>query len=214
MASGAKKWDFKTGGMVASTPAVAGGLVYFTSADGNLYALDAASGAKKWTFPYVEGFGDMYDIYLSSPTVLDSLVYFGGGEVKVYALDAATGKQVWVYETAKYDPNVNRLFGFHSRFANGSLGYPLYRRSWTVSFTTAGVPAKLPQRMQNRQEDLAIHLCFPLVLRILRHYRRDPLRRNWIYRKPHAVCFGCQNRPDRLVTTEAGLAGLHPARGG
>jgi eukaryotic-like serine/threonine-protein kinase len=102
--TGAKKWEFKTGGPVASTPAVAGGLVYFTSGDGNLYALDAAAGTKKWVFPYVEGYGDIYDLFTSSPVVVDGIIYFGSGDAKIFAVDATTGEQVWVYETVKYDP--------------------------------------------------------------------------------------------------------------
>ena len=40
------KWTFATGGAIVSSPAVAGGAVYFGSKDGNLYAVDAASGTE------------------------------------------------------------------------------------------------------------------------------------------------------------------------
>src|ERR1700704_2130316 len=44
------KWTFKTGGRVYSSPAVADGVVFVGSADGNLYAVDAAAGTQKWKF--------------------------------------------------------------------------------------------------------------------------------------------------------------------
>jgi hypothetical protein len=43
-----ERWRFKTGNLNRSTPAVAGGVVYVGSHTGNLYALDAATGALKW----------------------------------------------------------------------------------------------------------------------------------------------------------------------
>src|SRR5665647_2209115 len=44
------KWNFTTGGEVRSSPAVANGVVYIGSDDHNVYALNAASGAKLWNF--------------------------------------------------------------------------------------------------------------------------------------------------------------------
>jgi eukaryotic-like serine/threonine-protein kinase len=44
------KWQFHTGGMVISSPAVVKGVAYFGSTDRNLYAVDVASGALKWKF--------------------------------------------------------------------------------------------------------------------------------------------------------------------
>src|SRR4029077_9228464 len=42
------KWKFQTGGQVISSPAVANGVVYIASTDGNLYAVDLESGTQKW----------------------------------------------------------------------------------------------------------------------------------------------------------------------
>ena len=42
------KWSFPTGDRVVSSPAFADGLVYIGSDDGNLYAIDAASGRQRW----------------------------------------------------------------------------------------------------------------------------------------------------------------------
>ena len=46
----APAWDFTTGDAVSASPAVVDGVVYVGSWDGFFYALDAASGALKWSF--------------------------------------------------------------------------------------------------------------------------------------------------------------------
>jgi eukaryotic-like serine/threonine-protein kinase len=87
------KWAFKTEGWVLSSPALAGGFVYFGSDDKNLYALDAATGAEKWKFP-------TGGPVRSSPAVVDGTVYFGSYDGIFYALDATTGIVKWKFETA------------------------------------------------------------------------------------------------------------------
>ena len=79
---GAKKWTFKTESRITSSPAVAAGVVYFGSYDGNFYAVDAATGKEKWKFatpgerrfaathlhgasPVAEVMPDPFDFYLS-----------------------------------------------------------------------------------------------------------------------------------------------------
>src|SRR5215469_10946377 len=82
------KWTFHAAGPIVSTPAVAGGVLYFGSNDHNLYALDAASGELRWKFA-TKG------RVASSPAVGDGRVYFGSYDSNFYALDAATGAVVW-----------------------------------------------------------------------------------------------------------------------
>ena len=43
-------WTFATGAVVTSAPAVANGTVYFGSRDNNVYALNATTGVKLWSF--------------------------------------------------------------------------------------------------------------------------------------------------------------------
>jgi len=87
------KWKFQTGGRVISSPAVANGMVYFGSTDGNLYALDLQSGAQKWKFPTEVR-------VTSSPAVDHGIVYFGSYNGNFYALDGATGVLKWKFRTA------------------------------------------------------------------------------------------------------------------
>src|SRR6476619_5837278 len=44
------RFAFRAGAPIRSTPARAGGLLYFGSSDGVLHALDEASGAERWRF--------------------------------------------------------------------------------------------------------------------------------------------------------------------
>jgi outer membrane protein assembly factor BamB len=86
------KWKFHTGGAVFSSPAIANGVLYVGSADHNLYALDATTGAVKWKF-------ETQSRVQSSPAVSESAVYFGSYDGNFYAVDAATGKVKWQFKT-------------------------------------------------------------------------------------------------------------------
>ena len=44
------KWSYTTGSEVYSSPAVANGVVYVGSDDNNVYALNASTGAKLWSY--------------------------------------------------------------------------------------------------------------------------------------------------------------------
>ena len=61
-----------------SSPAVANGIVYVGSNDKNLYALDAKTGAKLWSYAT----GNSVE---SSPIVTNGMVYVGSDDGKVYA---------------------------------------------------------------------------------------------------------------------------------
>ena len=84
-------WAFATGGPIRATPAVADGVVYITSLDGGLYAVDALTGKGRWRFAIS---GGMH----SSPAVAGGLVYFAG-DGHIFAVEAATGRQRWRYPT-------------------------------------------------------------------------------------------------------------------
>jgi outer membrane protein assembly factor BamB len=95
-----KSWSFKTGDVVAPSPAVAGNTVYVGSWDGYEYALDAKTGAMKWktylgkTTPTPPCYPPYAGI-TSGAAVQNGVVYVGGGDAYWYALDAKTGKTLW-----------------------------------------------------------------------------------------------------------------------
>ncbi len=90
-ASGEIKWHAPTSSSVRNTLAVASGRVYGTTVQRDVFALDAKTGARKWTY----SLGSPLELPLcASPVVADNVVYAGTAR-SFAALDAATGTPVW-----------------------------------------------------------------------------------------------------------------------
>jgi eukaryotic-like serine/threonine-protein kinase len=94
-------WDF-----YLSSPSVWNDMVYFGSSDGNVYALDANSGALKWKF-------QTGDVVHSSPALADGILYLGSWDTYLYALDAVSGKEKWRFKTGD-DPEFHNHVGIQS----------------------------------------------------------------------------------------------------
>jgi outer membrane protein assembly factor BamB len=75
-----------------SSPMIANGIVFIGSGDQHVYALDAATGALRWSFA-------TGDVVHASPALADGIVYIGSWDRNLYALDAATGRERWRYTT-------------------------------------------------------------------------------------------------------------------
>lgn len=132
-ATGAVKWKFATGGehrftakhlhgiepksetmpdpfdFYLSSPAVWNNAVYFGSGDGNVYALDAASGALKWK--YQTG-----DVVHASPAIADGTVFIGSWDSYMYALNATSGALKWRFKTGE-DADIHNQQGIQSSAA-------------------------------------------------------------------------------------------------
>jgi outer membrane protein assembly factor BamB len=132
-ATGKLRWKFQTGGerrftakhlhgvqpggetapdpfdCYLSSPAVWNGSVYFGSGDGNVYALDAGSGALRWKFR-------TGDVVHASPAIADGVVFIGSWDSYFYALDAGTGEQKWRFKTGD-DPDIHNQVGIQSSAA-------------------------------------------------------------------------------------------------
>jgi len=109
-------WNYTTGGRVDSSPAVANGYVYVGSEDGNVFCLDASTGAQIWSYTQ----SAESPIYWGSPVVVGDYVYIGcsNGDNNVYCFTASHGTKIWNYTTnPSSDPAV----------ANGYV----YVGSWT-----------------------------------------------------------------------------------
>lgn len=96
-----------------SSPALWNGAVYFGSGDGNIYALDAATGALKWKVK-------TGNVVHASPAIVDGKLYIGSWDSYFYALDAATGEELWRFKTGD-DPDIHNQVGIQSSatVANG-----------------------------------------------------------------------------------------------
>ena len=132
-ATGASKWTFATKGerrftapgihgaiprtermpdpfdVFLSSPVIANGVVYIGSGDQNVYALDASTGALRWTFA-------TGDVVHASPAVANGVVYVGSWDRNLYAIDASTGRERWRYTTGN-DTTIYNQIGIASSAA-------------------------------------------------------------------------------------------------
>jgi hypothetical protein len=84
---------------MTSSPAVANGVVYVGTGD-ILYALDAATGAKLWS--YTTGDGSRSSAISSSPAYANGVVYVGRWDGKVDAIYANNGTNKWSFTTGSW----------------------------------------------------------------------------------------------------------------
>ena len=92
-----------------SSPTVWKGQVYFGSGDGNVYALNAVTGALKWRF-------QTGDVVHASPAVAEGTVYVGSWDHYFYALDAQSGQEKWRFKTGT-DAKIHNQEGIQSSAA-------------------------------------------------------------------------------------------------
>lgn len=90
---------------IDATPVVADGSVYFGSRDYSVYALDAATGNKKWSYRTL---GEIRHPAM----VKNGVVYIVSNDGSLYAFDGLTGQRKWEFEpmrglasTRKHAPN-------------------------------------------------------------------------------------------------------------
>ena len=92
-----------------SSPAVWHGTVYFGSGDGNIYALNAATGAVQWKFK-------TGDVVHASPAISGGTLFVGSWDSYFYAIDAGSGKEKWRFKTGE-DPAIHNQVGIQSSAA-------------------------------------------------------------------------------------------------
>ena len=98
-----------------SSPVIADGAVFFGSGDGNVYSLDAVTGALRWKYQTGE-------VVHASPAFAKGVVYVGSWDSYFYALDARTGQLRWKFHGGE-DPDFHNQVGFQSSPAvvNGTV---------------------------------------------------------------------------------------------
>ena len=88
----ALRWGFESGETWTSSPTIARGVAVFGSRDGNVYAMNAATGTQKWR--YSTGAR-----VVSSPAIVDGAVFVGSQDGVLHAIDFASGKEKWRFAT-------------------------------------------------------------------------------------------------------------------
>ncbi len=86
------KWRFPTGDRVVSSAVWHEGAVLFGSDDGNVYAVDAATGRQRW----MQRTGGPV---ASTPAVAGGRAYVVSYDGRLYALDARSGEVLWKFAT-------------------------------------------------------------------------------------------------------------------
>jgi len=79
MVGGSLVWNYSTEGVVSSSPAGAGAIVYVGSGDHRIYALYRATGEPLWSV-------ETGDVVYSSPCVADGKLWVGSWDHRVYCL--------------------------------------------------------------------------------------------------------------------------------
>ena len=83
-------WSYSTNGAIYASPAVSDGLIFISSWDGTVYALNENTGALVWS---MQTGASIY----SSPAVANGIVYVGSRNGGMYAINEQTGALIWVY---------------------------------------------------------------------------------------------------------------------
>lgn len=96
-----KAWEKSAPGGVTGTPAVFGGVVYWSDWVGSVHADKITDGSEVWSQTYPRGF-------TSSPFVTADGVYLSNRDNMVYKLDRATGQELWA--TAVTDVEIAQLW--------------------------------------------------------------------------------------------------------
>ncbi len=90
-----ERWHQAQAGYGQARPAVAGGVVYFTTGDGQVVARDVATGAPRWAAEVAGGPVEGANVVARGGVVAVAVVGYTVG------LDAATGRALWRYEAPR-----------------------------------------------------------------------------------------------------------------
>jgi outer membrane protein assembly factor BamB len=91
-ANGVQLWQLRTRDWVMSTPLVSGGIVYFGSNDGRVYAVDAGTGVVDWMA--------QTELAVQTQPALGTMggrnvIFVGSTDKSIYALDTSNGEILW-----------------------------------------------------------------------------------------------------------------------
>jgi outer membrane protein assembly factor BamB len=95
------RWTFHADDEVNSSPAYGGGLVYFGTNSGSMYAVNARTGRLVWHSGSYSRFGRREQFY-ATPAVAYGRVYAGNTDGTVYAFGARSGHLLWANHVGTY----------------------------------------------------------------------------------------------------------------
>jgi outer membrane protein assembly factor BamB len=129
--TGDKIWDSADGFWVGVPPTVANGVVYTGLFNGEVYALDAGTGAQLWSSTV-----ENYTLH-SPPVVVSGHVYVVPDNGNVYCLDARTGAKIWNYSTGRSGNFFGKIWT--PSITGGFVGFPVAVGGYTYVGSDNGV---------------------------------------------------------------------------
>jgi quinohemoprotein ethanol dehydrogenase len=106
-----------------ATPIVVDGVMYFSTAWSKVFALNAATGARLWSYdpkvPQQWGARACCDVVNRGIAIWEGNIYFGTLDGRLIALDAATGREVWQQLTV--DPTLRYTITGAPRIVKGKV---------------------------------------------------------------------------------------------
>jgi len=125
--SGALRWKHNEhGSWVIGSPSIANGNVYYTTSDEQkFWALNAATGAERFSVPYST-------FSFSSPSIAGNMAFFGAFDGRLYGINLDSGKATEVFPTDGARKNLHLN-------AKGLLNLEPFYASNTLQGITAGL---------------------------------------------------------------------------
>jgi outer membrane protein assembly factor BamB len=94
--TGKKKWNYKTGGSIHSSPAISGNSLVVGSWDSKIYSLDVSTGKELWFYQTEKDLKEYIWLGIqASPSIRNNTVYVGSRDAKMYAFNLISGDTIW-----------------------------------------------------------------------------------------------------------------------
>ena len=102
---GSVVWSFRSeSGVQVHAGAIAHGLVYGTSEDGNLYALDPATGELRWTASVGGRLGTL-------ASIVGEVAFVSSSDGSIHALETGSGRPLWSVRVEGGEPTMAAVMG-------------------------------------------------------------------------------------------------------
>jgi outer membrane protein assembly factor BamB len=94
--TGKKKWNYKTGGSIHSSPAISGNSLVVGSWDSKVYSLDVLTGKELWSYQTEKDLKQYIWLGIqASPSIRNNTVYVGSRDARMYAFNLISGEIIW-----------------------------------------------------------------------------------------------------------------------
>jgi outer membrane protein assembly factor BamB len=223
--TGRTLWEHRAGQSVNNAPAVSGHVVIIGLANGEVEALDDATGTLRWRYDLAQGLSEGASNLYAAPTVDDGVVYIGVVR-NLAALDVATGTVLWERSPENYnldstyaalsvaDGLVVGLFGRgYSGIAafDATTGNDVWRAPADLSVGTSATPLIAGENVYSGNSATVVYRLDLLSGRVDWNHQIEPSGTIWDY----GIAASPAYSGGRLFvpTLHGGLSALHDNSG-